>query len=83
MISMNRLMRQRVRISGWIRLAMALLLVLPALKRFRTSATSCIWADLRVSLGLRGRAQSLKEVHRPCWQQGLLHFRPLWSVLQM
>jgi hypothetical protein len=31
MILMNRLMGQRVRISGWIRLAMALLLVLPAL----------------------------------------------------
>jgi hypothetical protein len=31
MISMNRFMGQRVRISGWIRLAMALLLVLPAL----------------------------------------------------
>jgi hypothetical protein len=31
MISMNWLLGQRVRISGWIRLAMALLLVLPAL----------------------------------------------------
>jgi hypothetical protein len=51
MILMNRLMGQRVRISGWIRLAMALLLVLPALGAYAQYETGSLVGTIHDSSG--------------------------------
>jgi hypothetical protein len=51
MISMNRFMGQRVRISGWIRLAMALLLVLPALGAYAQYENGSLVGSIHDSSG--------------------------------
>ncbi|MFY9854864.1 MAG: TonB-dependent receptor [Terracidiphilus sp.] len=51
MISMNRLMGQRVRISGWIRLAVALLLVLPALGAYAQYENGSLVGSIHDSSG--------------------------------
>jgi len=51
MISMNRFMGQRVRISGWIRLVMALLLVLPALGAYAQYENGSLVGSIHDSSG--------------------------------